>query len=141
MDRVKLSARLTVDLPAAEAMRLFTPEGEQLWAAGWEPRYPGGEGGVFVTGHEGHETVWVPVDSSASHVRYARVAPDDAGTVMVEIVPPGRELQTTLEVTYALDALDDDGREGLARFQAEFPAYIASWEADIRSALAGRPRG
>ena len=41
-------------IAAAEAINLFTPEGERAWAPGWSPEYPAGEasestGTVFTT--------------------------------------------------------------------------------------------
>ena len=52
------SADLSVALPSAATMVLFTPEGERRWAGkgGWDPHYPVpsrtvGVGTVFTTRH------------------------------------------------------------------------------------------
>jgi hypothetical protein len=137
---VNVTHPLSVDRPADEAIRLFTPEGERLWVEGWDPTYPAGEPGegvgtVFVTGAGDRTTVWTIVDSAADRKRYARVAPDTAGTVEVAVErSTGRE--TVLHVTYALTALNDAGRAELDGFAAGYADYIGSWEAAVREALA-----
>src|ERR671935_1307921 len=83
------SAQFTLDLPLAEARRLFTPEGERLGAEGWDPHYPDdrrkeGAGATFVTGHGGQQTVWVMTDSEPDRVRYVRIRGEsDAAVVEV----------------------------------------------------------
>jgi hypothetical protein len=37
----RLTGRISVGLPPAEAFLLFTPRGEQAWAHGWHPRFTG----------------------------------------------------------------------------------------------------
>jgi hypothetical protein len=131
------AATLTVDLPPEQALRLFTPEGERLWAEGWDPRYPAGSGSedagtVFVTGTDPRATVWMIVDSEPRRMRYARVAPENAGLVTVEVVSH-TEGTTRLEVSYRLTALNPDGT--LSGFAGGYQDFIASWETEIRSVL------
>jgi hypothetical protein len=135
-DTIICSAELTVELPAAEAMRLFTAEGERRWAGdAWDPRYPAparteGPGAVFVTAHD-HQTTWIMVDQDATGVRYARVTPDvAAGTVAVTVIG-AQATRTRVRVTYDLTALGDAGRVWLAAFAAGYDAEIADWEAAI----------
>ena len=59
-----VSGLFELNLPAHEAIRLFTPEGERDWVPGWNPTYPAGEqsetpGTVFITDHAGTETFWL----------------------------------------------------------------------------------
>lgn len=60
--------RIRLPLPATEALELFTPRGERLWIAGWNPRYlhrSNGEtmeGVVFTTGEGEELTFWTAVD-------------------------------------------------------------------------------
>jgi hypothetical protein len=143
VDSISIDATLSVDLPPAEAILLFTPEGERLWAEGWDPTYPAGTpsaapGTVFVTGGADRQTVWTIVDSSADRMRYARVAPDDAGTVEVAVVA-SNGVATTLVVRYELTALNDVGRAGLVDFDTEYADYIGSWETAVRRALTTVP--
>ncbi len=92
--RQQSSGGFELPVPAAEAMWLFTPEGEREWVPGWDPRYPAGQpseepGTVFRTTADGLTTVWVilELDRSGHRASYARVTPGvHAGTVSVECV-------------------------------------------------------
>jgi hypothetical protein len=139
-DTITCTAELTVDLPTAAALPLFTAEGERRWAGDdWDPAYPApgrteGPGAVFVTNH-GPETTWVMVDQHAAGVRYARVAPGvAAGTVAVDVIDHGTD-HTRVRVTYDLTALSADGRAWLADFAAGYDAEIAEWETALAGAL------
>jgi hypothetical protein len=138
-DTITCTAELTVDLPPAAALPLFTAEGERRWAGDdWDPRYPAparveGPGAVFLTAH-GHDTTWVMVDQDERGVRYARVTPGHAaGTVAVSVLEAG-DAATRVRVTYDLTALSDAGRAWLADFAAGYAAEIAEWEAAIAAA-------
>jgi hypothetical protein len=43
MDRFRDTVTISVPLPAAEAMLLFTARGERDWVEGWDPKFPAGE--------------------------------------------------------------------------------------------------
>jgi hypothetical protein len=139
------SADISVALPPAAAMSLFTPEGERSWAGkdGWDPQYPVpsrtvGVAAVFTTRHGRRTTIWVMVDHSRHGVRYVRVTPDGlAGTVEVRTLS-GSIADTQLRVTYDLTALTDDAVDELARFAANYDAEIASWASIIADSLASR---
>jgi hypothetical protein len=136
------SAEIDVALPPDAAMRLFTPEGERLWAGrhGWNPWYPdpsrrAGPGFVFSTGHQGATTIWVMVDHSPDRVRYVRVTPDGlAGTVEVRALSASGP-ETRLRVTYDLTALSGHAVAELARFAAGYDAEIATWAEDIAESV------
>ena len=89
----RLSGRIRVRLPPAEAFRLFTPRGEQDWAHGWHPRFPAPApddtepGTVFETSAHGQHTIWLVTDRHpGKRISYARVTPgDQAGTVSVTL--------------------------------------------------------
>jgi hypothetical protein len=131
---VTRSTDIRVALPPLAAMGLFTTEGERSWAGmdGWDPHYPDpsrivGVGAVFTTRHRERTTTWVMVDHWPHRVRYARVTPDClAGTVEVRALA-GSGAGTTLQVTYDLTALTDDGVDELARFAAGYDTEIATW--------------
>jgi hypothetical protein len=126
MNTASLRGSLRVALPPDRARRLFTPEGERLWASGWDPHYPGGHPGVFTT-HDG-ATVWIQVGD----LEYARVTPGVwAGTVAVRCERDGAG--TRAHVAYELTALSPDA--DLDGFAAGFDAFLESWERDIAAAL------
>jgi hypothetical protein len=137
-----LTGTLSVGLPPSRAFRLFTPRGEQDWAAGWRPRFPAptdddsAPGTVFETVADGHTTTWVVVDRIAgSQVRYARSTPGmSAGTVAVRIDSAGSG-RSRVEVTYALTAVTAAGREWLDDFAAGYAAFLAGWQAAIAASL------
>lgn len=130
----RLTGRIQVALPPAEAFRLFTPRGEQDWAHGWHPRFPAPvhddtePGTVFETSAHGKDTVWLVTDRQpGTRISYARVTPgDQAGTVTVTISAAGRHSE--VEVTYQLTALAGPAGVQLREFADGYPAYLQSWE-------------
>jgi hypothetical protein len=126
---MKLHGTLHVDRAPADAIHLFTPEGERLWAPGWNPEYASGT--VFTTDHGDEDTIWLVVDETPTTRRYARVTPGvKAGTVEVRCEPDGAH--TTAHVTYELTALGP--RAGLDHFADHYPAMLAEWERLIAAA-------
>jgi hypothetical protein len=146
--RRRLTGRIQVALPPAEAFRLFTPRGERDWAHGWDPRFPDPAGDdsepgtVFETSAHGQHTIWLVTGREpGKRICYARVTPGDrAGTVTVTVSSAGQHSE--VEVTYELTALTSLAGHKLAEFADGYPAYLQSWEdaiaALLRNADAGR---
>jgi hypothetical protein len=147
MERIHLrrTGEVTVALPLERAFPLFTPEGERLWAPGWDPvaHYPAAgspvEGAVFSTiGDDGLTTLWVIVDwqPERHRVRYARITPARrAGTVEVECRTRGGGA-TVARVTYELTALSPEGDAELAGWtESWYRRFLAEWEEQIAAAL------
>ena len=130
----RLTGRIQVALPPGEAVRLFTPRGEQDWAPGWHPRFPAPApddtepGTVFETSAHGQRTVWLVTDRQpGKRISYARVTPGDlAGTVTVTISAAGHHSE--VEVTYLLTALSGPASRTLREFADGYPAYLRSWQ-------------
>lgn len=151
--RRRLTGRIRVGLPPAEAFRLFTPRGEQDWVPGWKPWFPAPAGDdtepgtVFETGAHGHRTVWLVLGRQPGRrISYARVTPGDrAGTVTVVInaasehQPDEADDASDVEVSYELTALTDIAARDLAEFARTYPAYLRSWQEAIATWLGGRP--
>ena len=99
--RLTLNGTLHVALPPADALALFTPQGECEWVPDWNPTFPGGEatdepGTAFVTQHRGSPTLWVIADRTESSMRYARVRPGlHAGMVEVRCEPDEAETRAS----------------------------------------------
>lgn len=138
----------TLGLPIepAEALHLFTPEGERAWVPGWDPEpvhAPDGslsrEGAVFRTTHGGEETVWLVqrVDPSQGAADYVRITLGSRlGTVHVRCTDDG-EGGSIVEVGYRLTALSATGEEALEKMTREaFEADIRGWRAAIEEFLA-----
>ncbi|HEY3005302.1 MAG TPA: SRPBCC family protein [Kribbellaceae bacterium] len=144
MSEVRLTGRITIDAPPHEAYRLFTPEGERAWAAGWDPSYPvpaeddTAPGTVFETGAHGETTTWIVLARDPGRaISYARVTPGArAGTVGV-VLSPAAGGRTEATVAYELTALTDAARAQLREFAAGYPAFLASWERAIAATLSG----
>jgi hypothetical protein len=139
--RQRLTGRMTVALPPAEAFRLFTPRGEQAWAPGWHPRFPAPApddtepGTVFETGAHGQHTIWVVTGQEPGRrLCYARVTPGgQAGTVTVTITAAGGHSE--VEVTYQLTALTPAADHKLRDFADRYPAYLQEWQHAITTWL------
>jgi hypothetical protein len=91
--RATRSHSFIVPLPAAEAMRLFEPEGERIWAQGWDPQYVYPADGrteagmVFTTAHAHEATTWIVTrhDPQAGVIEYLRITPGSrVATVLVQ---------------------------------------------------------
>lgn len=140
----RLTGRITIGLAPAEALRLFTPRGEQEWAHGWHPSFPGPAsddsepGTVFETRAHGQHTVWVVTSREpGKSISYAQVTPGvRAGTVTVTISPSGHGSEA--EVSYHLTALTDAAAARLREFADQYPAYLRSWQHAIAERLDGR---
>jgi hypothetical protein len=148
-DRVHIrrTGELVVSAPLERAFPLFTPEGERLWAAGWNPLHQFPADGTAVAGAvfstvdgEGRTTLWLIVDwqPERHHVRYARITPGHrAGTVEVDCRARD-ERSTTVRVTYELTSLSRQGDEELATWtESWYRGFLADWEREIAAALGG----
>jgi hypothetical protein len=132
--RQRLTGRISVALPPAEAFRLFTPRGEQEWVHDWHPSFPATAaddtepGTVFTTSAHGRETVWVVTGRERGRrISYARVVRDaTAATVTVTLTSSGEG--TEAEVTCDLTALTGQANDELREFAAGYPAYLRSWQ-------------
>jgi len=139
--RQRLTGRIAVALPPADAFRLFTPRGEQDWAHGWQPRFPAQvvddeePGTVFGTDAHGQRTTWLVTGREPGRrISYARVTPgEQAGTVTVTITGAGDHSE--VEVCYQLTALTAAGSDKVREFADRYPAYLQSWQDAIAASL------
>ena len=137
----RLTGRIAVAMPPAEAFRLFTPRGEQDWAHSWHPRFPAPTlddtepGTVFETDAHGQHTTWLVIGREPGRrISYARVTPgDQAGTVTITVTSAGDHSQ--VEVCYQLTALTPAGGHKLREFADGYPAYLQSWQDAIAASL------
>lgn len=139
--------RISLPLPASEAIELFTPEGERLWIAEWNPRYfyPANgetlEGMVFTTGAGEELTYWTVVDCDLPglRARYARVTPGSRSTMIDVRCHQAGEGQCEVEVTYTLTGLSEAGNAVIDSFVAEYRAMIDGWREKILEHLQRMP--
>lgn len=145
---VERTAVIDLPVPPARAFPLFTPEGERLWAEGWDPEvlYPGAPDsrreGIFRTDAHGERTVWLILgcDAAEGRAEYAVIAPSTrAGVVAVHCRALGSD-STRVEVSYRMTALSATGNAHLAHFAAHYDEIIGGWRPHLLAALA-RPSG
>ena len=147
---VERSHAFVLPLPLVKAFPLFEPEGERLWAEGWNPTYLNPVDGravrgmVFTTDHGNEDTVWMMVRHEPPDLfEYVRVTPGSRiGRVLVQCnaLDPAR---TRVNVSYAITALTEKGNEMIRSLdQRAFEDFINSWEKAIAKALSeGRAPG
>ena len=134
---------LTVPLPPAESIHLFTPEGERAWAPGWEPRYlhpadgRAAEGMVFTTSLS-EETIWMMLryQPAEGRVEYLRLTPGSRlGIVRVDCTSLSAT-RTRVNVSYELTALTEAGNATIrALDESTFANFIAGWPEAINRAI------
>ena len=138
-----------VGLAPAQAFPLFEPEGERLWAEGWNPAYlhpadgRATRGMVFTTDHGGEHTIWTLVrhEPAAGLVEYVRCTPGSrTGRVLVHCTPLD-EGRTRVNVVYELTGLTEAGNARVRELDpAHYEAFIDGWSKAIASALSRRAR-
>lgn len=145
--RATLSDVFDLPLTRRAAFRLFSARGEELWVPGWEPRFPvpGADdlevGTVWQTlDDDGRTTTWIVLECElGTRVRYARVAEAwTAGTVTVALADASDGCRVAVE--YDLTAVVPDAASELARFAADYPAYLESWRRAILDHVASGGR-
>jgi hypothetical protein len=138
------SGRFQLPLSAAEAIGLFTPEGERDWAPGWNPEYATGRpsegaGTVFTTAAHGSQTIWVilEIDRASGSAGYARVTPGHhGGLVHVQCIDAGPG-HSNVEVSYEMSLLGDRDASNFDAYAPErFPEMMDQWSEAILDYLA-----
>ena len=140
--RLQTSGQFDVALPAADAIGLFTPEGERAWVPGWDPVYPSGQpsensGTVFITRSGGVKTTWVvlEVDRSQATASYARTTPGyHAGVVLVRCADTASG-HSTVSVIYDMTLLDTDPAELDAYAEGNFELMMQEWSDAVAAHL------
>ncbi|MFL5914831.1 MAG: hypothetical protein ACJ752_04235 [Gaiellaceae bacterium] len=132
-------------MPPAEALTLFTPEGERRWAgSSWNPWYPhpaasvldAVPGTVFTTDGDGRQAIWIVLEHRRDRVRYARVVADHiAGTVDVTCTPTASPAETAVTVIYDITSLGPEGVQFVNELSCGYDALLESWRQDILDAL------
>jgi hypothetical protein len=138
---------ITLPLSVDEAFPLFTPEGERLWIAEWNPHYfypSNGEtlvGMVFVTGEGDETTYWTlaDFDTGLHAARYCRVTPTSRSVIVEVKCDAVGEGETRVTVRYTLTALSDAGNSAISAFVESYAAMIEDWKVRIMDYLESQP--
>jgi hypothetical protein len=140
--RIRRQGRLTLNGTLADAVPLFTAEGERRWVEGWDPWFPLRDhvherGEVWTTTAGSRTTIWVTVERRVDGALFARVtAGVTAGLVEVSC-GPGLDGTTDVDVTYDLTALSEEGRDAIAHLRDGFGEMLATWQSLAQATLDG----
>jgi hypothetical protein len=143
--RAICEGHFTLPLPIAEAVPLFTPEGERRWAgASWDPVYAIPEaagddsaaGTVFTTESDGGAATWIVLERRDDGMSYARVAPDRiAGTISVRCSQEVEETRVT--VRYDVTSLGPEGVRFVGVLEDGYETFLGEWRRAILAGLVG----
>lgn len=139
MNSIQHTAAFDLPQPIEQVFPLFTPEGEKLWAPGWDYHNLMGtsdlsEDDVFLThshDHAGAQAIWLVkrYAPQAGLVAYYRVEPGDKVGVVTVKCTPLESRGTQVEVTYRYIPLSDKGRAFVDDYTLEaHQTFIAQWE-------------
>ncbi len=144
MASVSHTAGFDLDQPVEFVFPLFTPEGEKLWAPGWDYENLMGtttldEDYVFLTrthDHAAAAAVWIvkkyrPEDHV---VQYYKIEPrSKVGVVTVRCLRLAPD-RTRVEVGYAYTGLSEEGNAFIAGFTpAAYRDFIGEWKSLIEA--------
>ena len=142
--RAICEGHFTLPLPIAEAVTLFTPEGERRWAgSSWDPLYAIPEaagdhsaaGTVFTTESDGGAATWIVLERRDDGMSYARVAPDRiAGTITVRCSQEAGGTRVT--VRYDVTSLGPEGARFVEELEAGYDTFLGEWRREILARLA-----
>jgi len=122
----------------ASVFPLFSPEGEKLWAPGWDyTRLLGSKDlqrdDVFLTDshdHKSTQAIWIVADYDPvkHYVSYYKVEPGEkVGKVVVECFEQ-TDKSTLVKVTYKYIGLSDSGNQFVSSFTKEaYREFIGEW--------------
>lgn len=128
-----------IDYPIRDVFPLFTPEGEKLWAPGWDYESPQGltelaEDDIFLTQNHDHgasEAIWIvkEFDPTNHIVQYYKIEPGNKVGIITVKCTGLDPAKTSIEVTYKYVALSVTGEEFISEFTANvYDEFISEWQ-------------
>jgi len=135
---VSHSEEFFLERDIASVFPLFSPEGEKLWAPGWDYTNLLDSKGlqrddVFLTDSHDHKStnaIWIvsDYDPVKHYVSYYKVEPGEkVGKVVVECFQQ-TDTSTLVKVSYKYIGLSDSGNEFVAGFTKEaYKVFIDEW--------------
>ena len=135
---VSHSEEFLLERDIASVFPLFSPEGEKLWAPGWDYTNLLGSkelqrDDVFLTDshdHKSTQAIWIVADYDPvkHHVSYYKVEPGEkVGKIVIECFEQ-TETSTLVKVAYKYIGLSDSGNQFVAGFTKEaYREFIGEW--------------
>ena len=135
---VSHSEQFLLERDIASVFPLFSPEGEKLWAPGWDYTNLLGSkdlqrDDVFLTDSHDHKStnaIWIvsDYDPVKHYVSYYKVEPGEkVGKVIVECFKQ-TDTSTLVRVTYRYTGLSDSGNQFVSSFTKEvYKEFMSEW--------------
>ena len=144
---VSHSVEFEINQPVQSVFPLFTPEGEKLWAAGWDYENIMGttklhEDYVFLTRTHDHavtEAIWIvkKYEPETYRIQYSKIEPREKVGIIEVGCDPSAVGSTKVQVTYRYVGLSETGNRFVARFtKKDYAAFIGEWKRLIESYFA-----
>lgn len=134
--RAEFRHEIALDLPAEEALPLFTPRGEERWVPGWQPHYIAPASGetceemLFTTDMPGEITYWTCLkwQPAAGHARYLRITPGSRISIVDVTCRADGPFRSLVSVSYEHFALTQHGKAYIEAISpASFEQAINGW--------------
>ena len=148
---VSHTAEFEINQPVQAVFPLFSPEGEKLWAPGWDYENIMGtktlyEDYIFLTrthDHAANEAIWIVknYEPEIYRVQYYKIEPGEkVGIIEVKCGQSGPR-SSRVRVTYKYIGLSKSGNRFAAHFsKKDYKAFIEDWKRLIKAHFAERAR-
>jgi hypothetical protein len=144
---VSHTAAFEINQAVQAVFPLFTPEGEKLWAPGWEydnliGTNPLDEDYLFLTRSHDHaatEAIWIVKKYAPEmyRVQYYKIEPGEKVGIIEAACAPLSSASTEVQVTYRYVGLSETGNRFVERFaKKDYEAFIEEWKRLIESFFA-----
>jgi hypothetical protein len=144
---VSHTATFKINQPVQAVFPLFTPEGEKLWAPGWDydnlmGTAPLDEDYLFLTrshDHAANEAVWIVKTyiPERYRVQYYKIEPGEKVGIIEAACAPLSPASTEVQVSYRYVGLSETGNRFVERFtKKDYDAFIGEWKRLIESYFA-----
>ena len=147
---VSHTATFGINQPVQTVFPLFTPEGEKLWAPGWDYDNLMGtnllnEDYLFLTRSHDHaatEAIWIVKKyiPETCRVQYYKIEPGEKVGIIEVACVPLTSASTEVQITYKYIGLSETGNRFVERFtKKDYEAFIEEWKRLIESYLTKEP--
>jgi hypothetical protein len=144
---VSHTTTFAMNRPVQTVFPLFTPEGEKLWAPGWDydnliGTNPLDEDYLFLTrshNHAAKEAIWIVKKYSPDtfRVQYYKIEPGEKVGIVEVACAPLPCASTEVQVTYRYVGLSETGNRFVERFtKKDYEAFIEEWKRRIEAYFA-----
>jgi len=148
---VSHTAEFEISQPVQTVFPLFSPEGEKLWAPGWDYENILGstslhEDYLFLTrthDHAVNDAIWIvkKYEPETHWVQYYKIEPGEKVGIVEVKCSPSRSRSSKVRVTYKYIGLSESGNRFVVRFtKKDYKAFIEDWKKLIEAYFAKRAR-